>query len=1079
MLGKHRTGQWDALVLTASNAAQARRYEAALHRRQRLDLLGDVREVLVVPDPDGRRVGSAGSTIFALAAAASKLRASSPLTAGTPQGRLEALLAGLRVLIIHAGGDSRRVPAYASCGKAFIPLPVRGDSVEPITLLDRLLSVYVNLAPPPDGSGQAVIAAGDVLVMFDPADLELSGAGVCATACHATPAQAAGHGVFVAGADGLVRVFLQKPSEEAQREACAVDEFGRCMLDVGLFAYDMVFAAKLMAAAGFDVFDDGGRACARVQCPLHESPNPLMQAIWNSGLDMYREVACALGGEATWQHYVQQVRAAGSRVPDDTLRVIFDSIRDTPFNVKLLPRCRFLHFGTSRHVIESARMLLEAARPEPAAAQPMIVNSLVDGGRVTGGLAWIEGCRISADVHLDGENLLVGLNVDRPLTLRQGVALDVAPARPAEGVPGGFFVRVYGVNDTFKGSVVSGTATCLNEPMGVWMQRMRARDEDLWPEWIAEADRSLWNARVFPIVQGQPQVWDWLWMQEPQLAAVEQKDAWRQAPRFSLAEMAELVDHDAELLMRRRLCLCELNRSVARLTALDSGFSAKDLASWVSEADDPFEVVAQMMMRASECHRMSAGGGCERSRVLESVRILHSLGTALEAAGNAGEMAGVAARLQSAGPAFWAGGLAGPEQPWAFEPARLKARAFSLVAETIGSAAMMPGEPEQAGLEPAERPRMQLRSDEIVWGRAPARLDLAGGWSDTPPYTLEWGGRVVNTAVCLNSQQPIHVYVRPINEPVIRIGSIDLGKRIEVRTLEDLTDYCNATSGFALVKASLVLMGFSPQTAAWPADVTLERMLEESGAGVEISTLCAIPKGSGLGTSSILGGCVLAALAKALKRPLAGRELFNAVLRLEQMLSTGGGWQDQVGGILPGTKYASTRPGLQPDPLAYYLPSDLVCPTLNHGSTLLYYTGITRVAKNILQQVVGRYLDRDRSAMRTLAQIGALAEEMRDALSIKDAKTFGQLVDSAWRLNTALDPDSTTPEVEAILERVRRHIHGAKLLGAGGGGFLLMVCRSEKDARKVRRLLDDNPVNGRARFFGFNVSDLGLEVTIS
>ena len=80
-----------------------------------------------------------------------------------------------------------------------------------------------------------------------------------------------------------------------------------------------------------------------------------------------------------------------------------------------------------------------------------------------------------------------------------------------------------------------------------------------------------------------------------------------------------------------------------------------------------------------------------------------------------------------------------------------------------------------------EPPRNALRKDETVWGRAPARLELGGGWTDTPPYTLEFGGEVLNTAINLNGQAPIHCYGRVIDEPVIRIFSIDTGLHVEIR----------------------------------------------------------------------------------------------------------------------------------------------------------------------------------------------------------------------------------------------------------------------------------------------------------
>jgi len=89
------------------------------------------------------------------------------------------------------------------------------------------------------------------------------------------------------------------------------------------------------------------------------------------------------------------------------------------------------------------------------------------------------------------------------------------------------------------------------------------------------------------------------------------------------------------------------------------------------------------------------------------------------------------------------------------------------------------------------------------------------------------------------------------------------------------------------------------------------------------------------------------------------------------------------------------------------------------------------------------------------------------------------LTTATWGLKKELDPESTTPVIEGILQRIDGHIFGATLLGAGGGGFLLLVCRSAADAREVRRILSDGPPNKRARFFDFDVNGEGLTVTVS
>jgi len=100
---------WDYLVVTAGSERQARAYEAHLRLRRELGLLAGVREALVVADPEGRRVGSGGSTLCCLARVIRERLKGSGKDVLDPEVWQEAL-GGLRVLIVHAGGDSRRLP---------------------------------------------------------------------------------------------------------------------------------------------------------------------------------------------------------------------------------------------------------------------------------------------------------------------------------------------------------------------------------------------------------------------------------------------------------------------------------------------------------------------------------------------------------------------------------------------------------------------------------------------------------------------------------------------------------------------------------------------------------------------------------------------------------------------------------------------------------------------------------------------------------------------------------------------------------------------------------------------------------
>lgn len=377
-----------------------------------------------------------------------------------------------------------------------------------------------------------------------------------------------------------------------------------------------------------------------------------------------------------------------------------------------------------------------------------------------------------------------------------------------------------------------------------------------------------------------------------------------------------------------------------------------------------------------------------------------------------------------------------------------------------------------------QQPQMSVMQDQIVWGRSPVRIDIAGGWTDTPPYCLLEGGNVVNLAIELNGQPPLQTYVKPCAEPRIVLRSIDLGASEVVETYEQLQQFNRVGSPFSIPKAALALAGFLPQFSVnrYPS---LKAQLEAFGCGIELTLLSAIPAGSGLGTSSILAATVLGAVSDFCSLAWDKNEIGRRTLVLEQLLTTGGGWQDQFGGVLGGVKLLQTQSGFDQAPLARWLPTDLYVQPEYQQCHLLYYTGITRTAKQILAEIVRRMFLNNGEQLRLLRQMKEHTMMMYDAIQRQDFVQMGTLVRRTWEQNQLLDSGTNPAQVRQLTDLIDDLCLGYKLPGAGGGGYLYMVAKSPEAAARIRRILTENRLSSNARFVDMSLSLNGLQISRS
>ncbi len=921
-------------------------------------------------DPVGHKLGSGGGTAWLLSACHQHE------AAGTSFSQW---LSKEKRVLLHAGGQSRRLPCYAPSGKALTPIPVfRWESGQRIdqSLLDIQMPLLQNIMQIAPKGLNTLIASGDVFLRAtQPLQPIPCDADVVCYGLWPDPEQASHHGVFLISRDGKGELdfMLQKPDTETQRSYVQTHYL---LMDIGLWLLSDRAVNLLMRKCGFS-----------------DTPATAPEDI--RPYDLYSEFGCALGMNPS--------------KPDAELA-------DLKVAVMPLPGGEFYHFGTAPELLSSAMEIQNLVRDQRLIIQQNVkrhpslftqnadiqIHSTKDNQYL-----WVENSCIGARWEVSHHNIITGVpHNDWALRLPPYVCIDVVPVGEKS-----YALRPYGYNDAFRGSL---EAAYMGKPFGQWLE-----ERGLTSDSIGGCD-DLQNTHIFPVVEcadDLPMWFDYM-TGNPDPALTLRYLA---LPRMSAEELS--AEANLPRLFAQRRDFMSLNLPMLASNWRKSVFYQTDLADMAAKytaaglpAPEALPADAPLITRVHNA--------MFRSEVLKS----------------------------------------SDEQTAAAE----SDRAFNLLAEELTA---------DVTRTPV-RPRLSVASDQIVWGRSPVRIDLAGGWTDTPPFSLTQGGNVINLAINLNGQQPLQVYVKPCSEPVIICRSIDLGATERFTTYEELAQFNQVGSPFSIPKAALALCGFLPAFSA-ESFPTLRQQLEAFGAGIEITLLSAIPAGSGLGTSSILAATVLGALSDFCMLGWDTSEVCRRVLVLEQMLTTGGGWQDQYGGVLPGVKLLQTDKGFNQTPLIRYLPDTLFTSPDYEPCHLLYYTGLTRHAKGILAEIVRGMFLNESGRLRLLTEMKEHALAMHEALQRLDFTTYGHLLRRTWEQNKALDADTNPPAVARLCEQVDDLCLGYKLPGAGGGGYLYMVAKDPEAAQRIRLRLTENPPAANARFVEMDISHTGFQVSRS
>lgn len=925
-------------------------------------------------DPVGKKLGSGGGTTWLMRQAYIAEEQSNINDCSFADW-----LAKEKRIVLHAGGQSRRLPSYAPSGKILTPIPVfrweRGQRLSQ-NLLSLQIPLYERIMQAAPDNLRTMIVSGDVYIRTTEPIGEIPDADVVCYGLWLDSSIAKDHGVFVSSREHPSRMqcMLQKPTVQKLSE---ILEHGYYLTDIGIW---------ILSDKALQLMMRKSLACNK------DIKDISAEDIIN--YDMYSDFGTALGTEPT---------------------VLDKEIADLSVAILPLAGGEFYHYGTTHEIISSTlsiqnivndqrEIMHNSRKPHPSI---FIQNSNVLVSITQDNVnTWIENAHIGKNWKLASENVITGVpENDWQITLEKGQCVDIVPIDEDS-----YVVRPYGFNDKFRGNIQDENTEFLGIPFVKW-----ANERNINPANI-EGNNDLQSSKIFPVISDIQEIGQVLsWMLSGTGDCPCKVGRWMSADEISTsANLYRLVEQRERFRAGNLLLLAKNYRhSVFFQTDLEENAKAfvdynLQIPSPISENSPLLQRIHDNMFR-SEVARQKDNGGEKES-----------------------------------------------------------AEAFKLLRDGLVTPV----------LENKQLPRMSVYGDQIVWGRSPVRIDIAGGWTDTPPYCLMEGGKVINLAIELNGQPPLQTYIKPCKEPVIILHSIDLGAEERVKTFEDLADFNKVGSPFSIPKAALALTGFHPDFCK-ERYVSLRNQLEEFGCGIELTMLSAIPAGSGLGTSSILASTVLGALNDFCGLAWGKEEIGLRTLVLEQLLTTGGGWQDQFGGILRGVKMLQTERGFCQNPQVRWLPNELYTQPEYAACHLLYYTGITRTAKTLLAEIVRRMFLNHHDEIAMLREMKEHTQQLYETILRGDFDGMGRAVRRTWIQNQAMDKGTNPAAVKALTDSIDDLCLGYKLPGAGGGGYLYMVAKDPEAAARIKQILSSNPQNKNARFVDMSLSNNGLQISRS
>ena len=564
--------KWDYIILTASNEAQATAYRNQIENRLEKGLLPEETTYAVLPDPEGKRVGSGGATFQVMRYIADQ------------EPERENPFKNRRILVIHSGGDSKRVPQYSAIGKLFSPVPRELPDGRSSTLFDEFI-VGMSGVPSRIQEGMLVLS-GDVLLLFNPLQIDAQFDGAAAISIKEPVATGKNHGVFLNDGHDYVKCFLHKQTEERLREMGAVNKAGNVDLDTGA----VLFGSALLQAL-FRLISTGGKVDEK---KFRQFCNE------EARISFYGDFLYPLANDSTLEDFYKEAAEGQLNEALHECRTqIWNAIHHFSMKLLCLSPAEFIHFGTTRELrslvtknvqdyefLDWKMQVNSAVQKEGFAAHNAYVGSRAKIGKE----AYLENCYILGNSEVGDGTVLSHVRImDRKIPeqiVMHGIEL----------TGGKKVIRIYGVPDNPKGKY-PGEVSFLGTTLNQFMAQNKVTKEELWKG----EETYLWFADLYPVCDDWEDALDMaeiIYKMAHGTATKEEISRWRETERMSLYSSFNAADIEASCDQERFL----ENRILARcfIRKLEQGMYYADALKIFGKRGISKEIFKLLMEDAAE-----------------------------------------------------------------------------------------------------------------------------------------------------------------------------------------------------------------------------------------------------------------------------------------------------------------------------------------------------------------------------------------------------------------------------------------------------------------------------------------------